>query len=356
MAWMQRIMFMARKWLMAAGILVVMPAIVPSSAHAAGTASGTLVSNSVLLQCSLCGAGGITSAAPQFVVDNKVNVSVTDGDGAATSVVAGQASAVSAFTISNLGNTVQDYSLTAANIASGVALFGGTDNFDAACMVRVESGAIPGYDAADTAAFIDELVPDASRTVYVVCDIAASQAGGDLAIVSLAAATLQGGTPGMQGGATAATVGVDTPATVDIVFADSVGSDDAGRDGRHSARGAYLLGTPVTLSKTIANIQDPSGCSAASGCKVVRGSVLTYRIELVVPGAANVSGLVLTDPIPADMTYVPDSIVVNGAATTDAADGDQADFGITSANTVTVSPGSVSAPLTIWFTFRTTIN
>ncbi|HLY97080.1 MAG TPA: hypothetical protein VKO66_07665, partial [Sideroxyarcus sp.] len=134
------------------------------------------------------------------------------------------------------------------------------------------------------------------------------------------------------------------------------GSDDAGRDGRHSARGAYLLGTPVTLSKTIANIQDPSGCSAASGCRVVRGSILTYRIELVVPGAGNVSGLVLTDPIPADMTYVPDSIVVNGAPRTDAADGDQADSGITSANTVTVSPGSVTAPLTIWFTFRTTIN
>jgi uncharacterized repeat protein (TIGR01451 family) len=356
MAWMQRIMFMARKWLMVAGILV-MPAVVPSSARAAGTASGTPVSNSVLLQCSLCGAGGITSAAAPFVVDNKVNVSVTDGDGAATSAVAGQASAVSAFTISNLGNTVQDYSLTAANIASGAALFGGTDNFDAAaCMVRVESGATPGYDAADTATFIDELVPDASRTVYVVCNIAASQAGGDLAIVSLAAATLQGGTPGMQGGATAATIGVDTPATVDIVFVDAVGSDDTGRDGRHSARGAYLLGTPVTLSKTIANIQDPSGCSAASGCKVVRGAILTYRIELVVPGAGNVSGLVLTDPIPADMTYVPDSIVVNGAAKTDAADGDQADFGITSANTVTVSPGSVSAPLTIWFTFRTTIN
>lgn len=349
-------MFLARKWLMAAGILV-MPVVAPSSAHAAGTASGTLVSNSVLLQCSLCGAGGIASAAAPFVVDNKVNVSVTDSDGAATSVVAGQASAVSAFTISNLGNTVQDYALAGTNIASGAALFGGTDNFDAAaCRVRVESGTAPGYDAADTATFIDELAPDASRTVYVVCDIAASQAGGDLAIVSVAAATMQGGTPGLQGAVMAATAGADSPATVDIVFVDAPGSDDAGRDGRHSARGAYLLGTPVTLSKTIANIQDPSGCSAAAGCKIARGSILTYRIELVVPGAGSVTGLVLTDPIPPDMTYVPDSIVVNGAKKTDAADGDQADFGITSPNTVTVSPGSVTAPLTIWFTFRATIN
>jgi hypothetical protein len=56
------------------------------------------------------------------------------------------------------------------------------------------------------------------------------------------------------------------------------------------------------------------------------------------------------------MTYVPGSIVVNGAAKTDAADGDKADFGITTLNTVTVAPGIVTAPLTIWFTFRTTIN
>lgn len=346
---------MTRGWLIA-GTLAMLAAL-PHAAHAAGTASGTVINNSVVLQCSLCGASGISSGAVSFVVDNKVNVAVADSDGAATSVIAGQLAAVTTFSVTNLGNTVQDYSLAAANVTSGAALYGGTDNFDAAaCIVRVESGAAPGYDAADTASYIDELASDASRLAYVVCNIPASQASGDQAIVSLTAATLQGGTPGMQGAATVATVGADSPATVDVVFVDGMGSDDAARDGKYSGRDAYRLGTPATLSKTVANIQDPSGCSAASGCKIVRGSILTYRIELIVPAAGNVSGLVLTDPIPPNMTYVPGSIVVNGAAKTDAADGDKADFGITSANTVTVAPGTVAAPLTYWFTFRATIN
>jgi uncharacterized repeat protein (TIGR01451 family) len=143
---------------------------------------------------------------------------------------------------------------------------------------------------------------------------------------------------------------------VDVVFADAAGSDDAARDGRHAARDAYRLGAPVTLSKTVVNVQDSSGCSAASGCRIAPGSIVTYRIELVAPVPGSVDGLVLADPIPSGMSYVPDSIVVNGTAKTDAADGDQADFGVTSANTVTVAPGNVVAPLTIWFTFRATIN
>jgi uncharacterized repeat protein (TIGR01451 family) len=337
--------------------MVLMLAALPHPARAAGTASGTLINNSALLQCSLCGAGGVASAAVSFVVDNKVNLAVADGDGVPASVSAGQAGAISSFSVTNLGNTVQDYSLAAANIGSGASLYGGSDNFDAAaCRVRVESGAAPGYDADDTAVFIDELAPDASRIVHVVCDIAPGQTGGDQAIVNLAAATLHGGDPGLTGAPVSATAGADKPATVDIVFVDAAGSDDAARDGRHSARDAFRLGTPVTLSKTVSNIQDPYGCSAASGCKIVSGSILTYRIELTVPGSGNVNGLVLSDPVPADTTYVPGSIVVNGTARTDAADGDRADFGITAANTVTIAPGSVAAPVAIWFTFRATIN
>ena len=332
----------------------------PLAAHAAGTPSGTTISNSAQLTCSVCGVGGISSVPVSFLVDNKVNVTVAENAGAAIGVNAGQLAAVTAFTVTNLGNTVQDYALTPANIASGAVLFAGTDNFDAtACIVRVESGIVPGYDPTDTAAYIDELIPDASRVVYVVCSIPAAQAAGDQAIVSLTAATLQGGAPNIQGGATVATAGTNT-AGVDIVFADGAGSDDAIQDGKHSARGAYRVGGAVTLTKTVANIQDPYGCNAAPGvapgCKLVPGSILTYRVEMIIAGAGNVTGLVLTDPIPANMTYVPGSIIANGAAKTDAADADLADFGFTAPNTVTFAPGAVTAPATVWFTFRATIN
>ena len=444
-------------------------------AHAAGTAAGTsIISNSALLQCNLCG-GGMPSNTTSFVVDSKINLTVTESNAAATAVSASQSAAITTFTITNSGNTVQDYSLAAANIASGAALLTGTDNFDATgCIARVESGATVGYDAGDTATFMDELAPDTSKIVYVLCNIPAGLAMNDQAIVSLTTTTLQGGTGGVQGAATTQTAGADT-AGMDIVFADAAGSDDASRDGKHSARDAYRVslrsiaystavfieavanngaigtgstltltgdtftganGAPLTggvvsivpagltavLTKTSAttatlsfsgnatahasvnsianltvtlgdttftgssaatvtgasnsnlvigfadatptiivtesviNVQDPFGCSAANGCRIVPGSILTYRVDVTGTGVGTVDALTVIDPVPLNMSYVPNSIIENGIAKTDAADADQADFGVTFGNTVTISPGTVTTPMTAWFTFRATIN
>jgi len=327
------------------------------TSQAAGTTAGTLISNSVILQCDLCGPGGSTSNVASFVVDNKVNVVVAETDGAATPVIAGQTTAVAAFTVTNQGNAVQDFALAAANIVSGATLFGGIDNFDtSACIVRVESGLTAGFDPTDSAAFIDELVPDSSRTAYVVCNVPAGVIAADLAIVSLTATVLEGGAPGVPGAPLVQDTGADDPAAVQVVFADAAGSDDAARDGRHSARDAFRVGALLTLGKSVINVQDPFGCNAASGCRIVPGAILTYRIEAVASGSGTLDELVLSDPIPANMSYVPASIVVDGTPRTDAADADQADFGITQPNTVTVSPGNVSAPLTTWFSFRALIN
>lgn len=327
------------------------------TSQAAGTTAGTLISNSAVLQCDLCGPGGSTSNVASFVVDNKVNVVVAETDGAATPVIAGQTTAVTAFTVTNQGNAVQDFALDAANIASGATLFGGIDNFDtSACIVRVESGLTPGFDPTDSAAFIDELDPDSSRTAYVVCNVPAGVIATDLAIVSLTATVLEGGAPGVPGAPLAQDAGADDPASVQVVFADAAGSDDAARDGRHSARDAYRVGALLTLTKSVTNVQDPFGCSAASGCRIVPGAILTYRIDVIVGGSGTLDDLVLSDPIPANMSYLPGSLVVDGTPRSDAADSDEADFGITAPNTVTVTPGNVSAPLTSWFSFRALIN
>ncbi len=445
-------------------------------AQAAGTLSGTTISNTALLQCNFCSAG-ISSNTPSFVVDRKVNVTVAEISGATTAVSANQSTAVTDFMVTNNGNTVQDYSLTASNSSSGATLFAGVDNFDGtACSARIESGALAGYDMADTATFIDELAADASKIVYVVCNIPAGLVMNDHAIVSLTVTTSQGGAAAVQGAATTQMAGVDT-AGVDTVFADAGGSDDAMLDGKYSARDAYQVSliassiaystttfveavanngsisivsmltltgdtfagangvalaggvvsnvpagltavltktsattatlsftgnatahanansianltvtlsdtaftsgsvatisgastsnlviafadatAAIVLSESVINVQDPFGCNAASGCKIVPGSILTYRIDIAGSGVGAVDALSVIDPIPLDTSYVPNSIVVNGVAKTDAADGDLTDFGITLGNTVTYTPGTVTAPMTSWFTFRVTIN
>ena len=146
--------------LLALGLMFVLV----QNAQAAGTASGTTISNSATLAYSVGGVGqtAITSAAATFLVDNKVNLTVAEVGGSLTTtgVVPGSVDRITTFTVTNNGNTLQDYVLTVGQGLSTQTLFGGTDNFDVTgCNRFVESNAIPdGYQAgSDIATFIDEL-------------------------------------------------------------------------------------------------------------------------------------------------------------------------------------------------------
>ena len=169
-------------------------------AGAAGTASNTTISNRASLSYEVGGVAqtGIESSPTgnstagvgngtdtSFVVDNKVDVLVTEGNTTYTSVSPGQTAAVTTFAVTNQGNTVQDFALAAANLANGTTLFGGTDNFDGtSCTAYRESGANAGYlSTEDTAIYVDELAADGTATVYIVCDIPAGQANNSNAVV-----------------------------------------------------------------------------------------------------------------------------------------------------------------------------
>jgi uncharacterized repeat protein (TIGR01451 family) len=100
----------------------------------------------------------------------------------------------------------------------------------------------------------------------------------------------------------------------------------------------------VTISKEV---------FVVSGGAALPGSQLEYTVKVTNTGTTSATNLVITDPLPADTTYFPGSIVVGGVAKTDAADADNAQF---SANTVSVSLGNVASPANIVITFRATIN
>src|ERR1700752_1125698 len=73
------------------------------------------------------GAGGNTT----FVVDNRINLNVTELSGNATVVSPGQPNVVTAFTVTNTGNATQGYQLSSSNLVGGV-VFGNTDNTNVA--------------------------------------------------------------------------------------------------------------------------------------------------------------------------------------------------------------------------------
>ncbi len=299
--------------------------LVTQSALAAGTASGTSIGNLATLSYTV---GGVTQTpigssatgntvgagtATTFVVDNKVNVTVTEGNTTFTTVVPGQLAAVTTFTVTNAGNTTQDFALAAANAAAGQTLFVPllTDNFDATNVkVFVESGATAGFQAAqDTALFVDELAANGTATVYVVTDIPVAQINNDAALVSLTATTEAGGTAGTQGAVVAETTTANT-AGVDVVFADAAGSDEIARDGKHSARDAYkVVSAIISVAKTVALLCDPF--NGSTNPKNIPGAAVQYAITIANTGAAAATLSQVTDSLNAALAF--DTTLISGA-------------------------------------------
>ena len=329
-----------------------------SAAFAAGTLANTPISNTATLVYDVNGVtqANITSPAATFVVDNKINLTVIEKNNSPTPVTPGQLRAVTTFTVTNNGNAVQDYALTGGNVAGAPIVFGLPDNFDAlACSRFVETNGIAGYQAgADTATFIDELTPDASQDVYIVCDIPAGQLSNDQAVTELTAVTRAGGTAGL-GAVLTQTAGVNNPAAVDVVFADAATPANASgtiplqtaRDATGFARDAYrVAAVTAAVTKTATCSPAPLNCSQAK-----TGTIITYQIKVDVTGSGTASSLIITDPLPSNVTYVAGTLNVTPAAVSAT---------VTAAGTATIDLGNVAVtpatPKTFIITLNATIN
>jgi hypothetical protein len=308
------------------GLIIAASLMFSQSVWAAGTPSNTTIANQATLGYSVSGVaqtailsdGDTVTAGVQttdFKVDNKINLTVVTVDAAAVTVVPGQTTAVTpivaTFTVTNNGNTVQDYSLAAANLSSiaanNVFPFAGpvNDTFDTgACSTFVESGATLGFQAAqDTATFIDELAIDTTKTVYVVCaSIPGTQVNGDQANVSLTATTLAGGAAGI--GAAVSQAAANTQAGVEIVFADpttavNVSGTDPGQTARDAigvARDAFkVVSASLAVTKTVTPICDPFNGNV--GQKNIPGAAVQYAITIVNTGGAAATLTTLSDTL-----------------------------------------------------------
>jgi hypothetical protein len=293
-----------------------------ASALAVGTASNTDIVNNASVNYTVGGvAQSAQSNAATFKVDNVVRIAVSEANGVATPVAPGSSAQVTSFTVTNQGNTAQDFALTPNGaIPTGTTLTLGantyTDAFDGtACTARVESGATPGYQPAeDTAQAVTGLAADASRTVYVVCNIPPGQANGLDAIIALTAQAANAGTCATTCVPTAQTAGADNPAAVDVVFGDVAGTDDAARDGRGSARDAYEIASAVlAINKTVTPVCDPFNNNANP--KNVPGAYVRYAITVSNAAGAGASATLttITDALPATLAFDPD--LRSGSAT-----------------------------------------
>lgn len=296
--------------------------LVSQSALAAGTASGTSITNAASLSYTVGGVGqAAIPASAAFVVDNKVNMTVARVDGAPVSVVPGSVAvnAVTTFTVTNNGNTSQDFALAAVDMANGTANpFGGplTDSFVAgACTITnivLASGSIGPYTAGDQ--HINALTADSSATVSVTCSIPANQANNTLAVISLTATAHADDAANTLGAALVNSNGVaDIPGTVQIVFADTVAGPavgDTALNGANSTLDAYLVQTAaLTVTKTATPICDPADGNVNP--KNIPGAAVRYVVTIANTGSAAATLTSLSDTLPAQLAF--DTTLNSGA-------------------------------------------
>ena len=218
------------------------------------------------------------------------------------------------FVVTNTGNGTEAFTLAINNAVSG-------DDFDpeastpAAIYFDTDgSGDFSTDDVAyDPGTNDPVLAPDASVDILLVNDIPADLADGAVGLSELSAIASTGsGDPGdlFPGG------GDDG---IDAVVGTS-GADDA-------IAGQYVISDIELAVVKSATVLDPFG-----GSTPMPGATITYRIVITLTGSETAVNTVFTDAIPANTTYTPDSINLNGGALTD--DDTDADAGAYTANPV----------------------
>lgn len=300
---------------------------------ATGTAAGVSVTNSASVSFSVGGVSQspVTSNTAAFVVDRKANVMVAEVGGAATTVSYGQTNQVTTFTVTNTTNATQDFRLIGTNVTLGAPTqLGHTDTYGVTNIrVFVDVNGNGTYDAGtDTATYIDELAPDATKTVFIVADVPNSGPAGGVSGVQLTGVVATGGTGGSLGGDVAQSL-LDDPTQIDTVWADGAGYADILRDGRFSAGDEYSVGasSAAEVTKTALLISDP--LNGILTPKAIPGAVIEYCIQVKNVSGQALTNVTVTDNIPTNTTYLANSTYVGGSVLLGAcvADGAQATDG-----------------------------
>lgn len=302
-------------------------------AYAAGTLAGTDIDNvAEATYDTPSGPVTIQSNMVRIKVDELLDVTVVTTDPGDITTAPGATGNVQTFRVTNTGNGEEAFRLTGN---TGV----GGDDFDPTLtqiVLDTNGNGVydPGVDTVYVAGSNDPVLqPDQSRVVFVITSTPIAVTNGNRGTTNLLAVAVTGsGAPGTsfagagQGGGNAV-----------------VGSTGADADAN-----SFLAVQAASLALVkSATIVDPFG-----GNRPVPGAVITYSLVATISGAGTLNNLVITDPIPANVTYQAGSLTLEAAALTDAVDADAGNFNGTR---ISVAAGNVPAGQTRTVTFRTVI-
>lgn len=295
---------------------------VPAGSLIENTATATFTANASVVT--------VDSNTVTLKVDELLDTATASQEGGPVSATT---TAVLRFKVTNTGNGPEAFSLT-ANAAVGGNAFDATVT-GLAIDLNGNGTYDPGVDTLLTnGATSPVLAADAPIDVLVLVTIPGAAAPNATSKVELIAA---------------ATTGTGAPGTLFAGQGFSGGDAVVGASTAQAIAQAQLVVNKVlvTLAKS-ATVTDPFG-----GARPVPNAVITYRIVADVTGTGTVTGLNVTDAIPAGTTYQPGSLTLEGAGLTDAAD---ADAGQGSAAGIAVQAGDIAAGSQRTVTFKVKIN
>lgn len=307
-------------------------AVYPGSASAAGGTAGTLIQNSASATFTSGASGGtVQSNVVTVRVDELLDVAVA---GLTTSPVpTGSGASVLTYSITNTGNGPEAFNITVDPAVPG-------NPFDAVVQaIAIDTNGNGAYDPGVDQVLTNgsagpEINADAAQRVFVVVKLPASAAEGQISQVRLTAVAATGtGAPGTT------FAGQGTGGSDAVVGASGASS---------SALDAIIASlASVALTKS-ASVRDPFGTA-----QPVPGAIITYTLTATVSGTGQAENLHVTDVIPAGTTYQPGTLKLNGAALSDAVDGDG---GTASASGIDVNLGTVAGGSTDTVTFDVKID
>ncbi len=315
-------------WIPAAllGILVIAGG--AERSWAVGTAAGTTVNNRATVTFT-GGAGPQTvessplgNSTPgvnqgtdtDFLVDQMVDLTVSEVDGTYTLAMLNDLQAAVGFNVTNTGNASQDIAFLVENTATD-PFPPGPDDFDptiATSVYYVDDGDGVFEPSTDDTlvTHLDAVAADATVFVWVTADMpgAPSVPGDTGGLVLIAEARVDDG-GGTLGGVLTEDTDGDDPALVEILFADGSSGDtpnDIANDARHSDTDAYQIEAELTVAKNSLIFTDPVRCTdqedpltCSASPLAIPGAYLEYTITIDNQSASPATTVVVTDSLAA---------------------------------------------------------
>lgn len=287
-------------------------------ARAANTAAGTVVSNTARVNFKIGSTSLTETASAVITVQQIVNVTVTWQNASDVSVAPGSLQQSLLFKVTNTGNGADSFTLAASPATVIGTPFTPTD-----CQIYYDTAGTGAYSPTDKLYTPDSndpsLAQSAALDMLIVCNVPANAADLSLAAMTLAAVSkTASGTPGTVktgGGA----------GGVDAIVGASGGKGNA-------------TGTWQVHNVAFSYVQSAAIVSGPRGSQAVSGSVIQYTLTVTPSGSATAKNVVVGDAVPANTTFVPGSLTLNGTPVTPAV----GDYNVTTPGAVTVRLGNVA--------------